>query len=124
MAFCRAYFLGVERTAVCAYRYHPHSMEALELEDGRVIRRPVVRDPSRGVVFTRIFPEEPETSMIMFIRPGWEAMRRFLLREAVSHTYACHNHMTRDTPAQSSVYFRFLLQVSVSLLHAVVFKYT
>lgn len=69
-----------------------HSMEEVVLEDGTTLQRPVIRDHARGVIFTRIVPKDPDTSMIMFIRPGWENMRRFLLREATSHAYVLSWH--------------------------------
>ncbi len=44
--------------------------------DGNVLQRPVVR--LGGIFLTRIDPAQKDTSMIMRIRPGWEALRAFL----------------------------------------------
>ncbi len=62
-------------------------MEKVVHEDGTIIERPVVRDPSRQVVYTRIEPDDPNTSMIMYIRPGWDRMRGFLTRNETAGMY-------------------------------------
>ncbi|KAL3137125.1 hypothetical protein ABBQ32_006698 [Trebouxia sp. C0010 RCD-2024] len=54
--------------------------ETAKLDDGTLQQRPVVRLPG-GVVLTRIDPNNRDTSMIMRIRPGWEALRGFLAPE-------------------------------------------
>ena len=43
------------------------------------IQRPVIRRMDKAVVFTRIIPEQPETSMIVRFRPGWEELRAVIL---------------------------------------------
>lgn len=53
-------------------------MEPVQPERGAPFERPVVRDEARGVVFTRIHPRKPETSMIMHVRPGWLRLRAWL----------------------------------------------
>lgn len=50
------------------------------LDDGTLRERPVVRLQG-GVVLTRIDPSNRDTSMIMRIRPGWDALRAFLAPE-------------------------------------------
>lgn len=54
--------------------------ETAKLDDGSVQERPVIRLQG-GVVLTRIDPGNRDTSMIMRIRPGWEALRGFLAPE-------------------------------------------
>lgn len=54
--------------------------ETARLDDDTLRQRPVVRLPG-GVVLTRIDPSNRDTSMIMRIRPGWEALRGFLAPE-------------------------------------------
>ncbi len=44
----------------------------------RPFTRPVIRLPGRGVIFTRILIDRPETSMIIRLRPGWDAVAHFL----------------------------------------------
>ena len=44
----------------------------------RPFTRPVIRLPARGVIFTRILIDRPETSMIIRLRPGWDAVAHFL----------------------------------------------
>ena len=44
----------------------------------KAITRPVIRLPSRGVIFTRILVDRRETSMIIRLRPGWDAVAHFL----------------------------------------------
>ena len=56
-------------TPVCRY-------ETAKLDAG-VTQRPVIRLPG-GIVLTRIDPLQKDTSMIMRIRPGWDALRAFL----------------------------------------------
>jgi len=50
--------------------------ETARLDNG-VAQRPVIRMQG-GIVLTRIDPSVKETSMIMRIRPGWDALRAFL----------------------------------------------
>ena len=50
--------------------------EQAQTDEG-LVRRPVVRLPG-GVVLTRIDPARQDTSMIMRIRPGWDALRSLL----------------------------------------------
>ncbi|KAL0023988.1 hypothetical protein WJX77_006444 [Trebouxia sp. C0004] len=50
--------------------------ETARLDSG-VAQRPVIRMQG-GIVLTRIDPSVKETSMIMRIRPGWDALRAFL----------------------------------------------
>jgi len=50
--------------------------ETARLDSG-VAQRPVLRLQG-GIVLTRIDPSVKETSMIMRIRPGWDALRAFL----------------------------------------------
>ena len=40
--------------------------------------RPVIRLKARGVIFTRIVVGRRETSMIIRLRPGWDAVAHFL----------------------------------------------
>lgn len=54
--------------------------ETAKLDDGSLQERPVIRLQG-GVVLTRIDPSNRDTSMIMRIRPGWEALRGFLAPE-------------------------------------------
>lgn len=61
--------LKCNRTTVCRY-------ESAKLDTG-VTQRPVIRLPG-GIVLTRIDPSQKDTSMIMRIRPGWDALRAFL----------------------------------------------
>ena len=56
--------------AMCRY-------ESARTDEGLILQRPVIRLPG-GVVLTRIDPNQREKSMIMRIRPGWEALRQFL----------------------------------------------
>ena len=44
----------------------------------RPFTRPVIRLPGRGVIFTRILVDRRETSMIIRLRPGWDAVAHFL----------------------------------------------
>lgn len=50
--------------------------ETARLDTG-LAQRPVIRMQG-GIVLTRIDPSVKETSMIMRIRPGWDALRAFL----------------------------------------------
>ena len=59
--------------------------EAARLDDGSIVNRPVIRLPDDEVL-TRIKPTDRDTSMIMRIRPGWEALRRYLSAEVVPAT--------------------------------------
>ncbi len=54
--------------------------ESIVPEDpaARPFTRPVIRLPSRGVIFTRILIDRPETSMVIRLRPGWDAVAHFL----------------------------------------------
>ena len=40
--------------------------------------RPVIRLKDHGVIFTRIVVSRRETSMIIRLRPGWDAVAHFL----------------------------------------------
>ena len=61
----------------CVFRY-----ETAKGDNGVVFQRPVIRLPG-GVVLTRIDPAQKDTSMIMRIQPGWDALRAFLAPDAV-----------------------------------------
>ena len=54
--------------------------ETAKLEEGVLRERPVIRLPG-GIILTRIDPANRDTSMIMRIRPGWDALRAFLAPE-------------------------------------------
>ena len=54
----------------------PVRYETAKVDNGVVLSRPVIR--LHGVVLTRIDPAQRDTSMIMRIRPGWDALRAFL----------------------------------------------
>jgi len=41
--------------------------------------RPVIRAPEAGIIFTRIDPMDPNTSMLVRTRPGWEELRAAIL---------------------------------------------
>lgn len=59
-------------------------------ERGEAIERPVLRLPDReGVLFTRINPASPATSMVFHVRPGWGALRPAILDRAAFRTYVC-----------------------------------
>lgn len=60
---------------LCLFRY-----ETAKMDDGALRERPVIRLPG-GIVLTRIDPANRDTSMIMRIRPGWDALRAFLAPE-------------------------------------------
>lgn len=51
----------------------------MTLEDGTVVKRPVIRlETPHPVLLTRIRPEARETSMILRPRPYWEELRGVL----------------------------------------------
>ena len=50
-------------------------------KDMRAVTRQVVRIPELGVVLTCVDPDKPETAMIMRLRPGWDALRAFILNQ-------------------------------------------
>ena len=62
-------------------RYDTCRFETARVDNGIVLQRPVIRLEG-GVVLTRIKPGNMDTSMIMRIRPGWDALRAFLASPA------------------------------------------
>lgn len=56
----------------------PCRLEAVALEDGTPITRPVIRLKEGRIVLTRINPADRSTSVIVRVRPGWEELRSFL----------------------------------------------
>lgn len=59
-----------------------------------VLQRPIVRRPDKGVIFTRIKPQDKITSMIVRQRPGWEEMRAGLLGFNLSKSVLWSQHIT------------------------------
>lgn len=59
-------------------------------ERGIPIQRPVIRVPGpEGVLFTRINPSNPATSMVFHVRPGWAHLRPHILERASFGVYVC-----------------------------------
>lgn len=56
--------------------------EVLPEDGGKPLARPVVRIPELGLVFSRIVADLPHTSLIMHVRPGWEALFQALCPES------------------------------------------
>ncbi|KXZ44891.1 hypothetical protein GPECTOR_61g844 [Gonium pectorale] len=57
--------------------------EVAYLDDGTAVKRPVIRvDKPQPLIFTRIRPEQRETSMILRPRPFWEELRGVLAGDA------------------------------------------
>lgn len=50
-------------------------------DGGKPLARPVVRIPELGLVFSRIVANLPHTSLIMHVRPGWDALYKVLCPE-------------------------------------------
>ncbi|KDD74071.1 hypothetical protein H632_c1598p0, partial [Helicosporidium sp. ATCC 50920] len=52
---------------------------------GSGLLRPVIRLEGGTLVLTRIEPSQPSTSMVFYIRPGWQTLRPFLTGERGQH---------------------------------------
>ena len=50
------------------------------------MQRPVLRHLKHSFILTRIVPEDPSTSMLIRLRPGWEELRMAILGMEVNDT--------------------------------------
>jgi len=68
--------------------------ETAYTDKGSKVQRPVIHLPD-GSIITRIDPQDPKTSTLVRVRPGWNDLRAYLLEKNRFDIYVC-THANRE----------------------------